>query len=114
MLNRIKNIFAGKDKDAAVKRRIAAKLHNMPFKYISEKDENGTDTIIGRGGHINIVGEKSDELCATCGVETVFHLLIDEMKIWEFMSLDGCVITFTDIDTGKERTVNVYYDKHLT
>ncbi len=114
MLGKIKDIFGKKGGEASVNRRMANKLHDMPFKYVSEKAEDGTDTIIGRGGHVNIVGERGDELCATCGVKTIFHLKIDEMKIWEFMSLDGCVITFTDLDTGKERTVNMYYEKHLT
>ena len=86
----------------------------MHVKYITEKDASGEEIIIGRNGHINIVGDKSTQLCATCGVKTVFRLLISEMNIWEFMSLDGCVITFTDLDTGDKRTVTVYYDKHLT
>ena len=48
------------------------------------------------------------------GTNTVFRLAVDEMSIWEFMSLDGCVITFVDLDTGKERTVTVYYEAHLS
>ena len=65
-------------------------------------------------GHINIEGEKREILCATVGVKTVFRLKISDMKIWEFMSLDGCVVDFTDIDTGKQRNLTVYYEKHLT
>ena len=39
---------------------------------------------------------------------------IDEMNIWEFMSLDGAVITGYEYNDCKERTVTVYYDRHLT
>lgn len=114
MLNKLKAFFCTKNKQTEINRQIASKLHNMHVKYISEKDENGVDTIIGRSCHINILGEKGDELCASCGIQTVFRLNISEMHIWEFMSLDGCVIRFTDLDTGAERNVTVYYDKHLT
>ena len=114
MLRKIAALFGARAKERAVNRRLAEKLHDMPFKYVSEKDASGEESIIGRGGHINLVGEQAKELCATCGVKTLFRLSVDDMKIWEFMSLDGCVITFTDLDTGNERTVTVYYEKHLT
>ena len=114
MLEKIKAFFTAKDSKCEINKRLSRKLHNMHFKYISEKDDSGQDTIIGRGGHINIEGEKQEILCATSGVETLFRLEIAEMSIWEFMSLDGCVITFFDLDKKNNRAVKVYYDKHLT
>lgn len=114
MFEKLTAIFGKGSKELQTKRRIAAKLHDTPFKYISEKDETGVDTILARGGHLNLIGEKKNELCATVGTKTIFRLTVDEMNIWEFMSLDGCVITFVDLDTGKERTVTVYYEAHLS
>ncbi len=114
MFSKFKSLFYGKNSKNDVNRRISEKLHNTPFKYISEKDESGTETIIARAGHINIEGENREFLCATQGVKTVFRLEISQMSIWEFMSLDGCVINFKDIDTGNVRNVTVYYEKHLT
>ena len=114
MFDKIKSIFSKNNSQKAINEKLSSKLHNMHVKYITEKDASGEEIIIGRNGHINIVGDKSTQLCATCGVKTVFRLLISEMNIWEFMSLDGCVITFTALDTGDKRTVTVYYDKHLT
>lgn len=114
MFLKLKSLFFRKNSKNDVNRRISEKLHNMPFKYISEKDENGTETIIARAGHINIEGENRELLCATEGVRTVFKLDISQMSIWEFMSLDGCVIDFFDLDTGKHRNITVYYEKHLT
>ena len=113
MLDRIKSLFKGKNKASENNIRMSKKLHNMHFKYISEKLENGEDIIIARNGHINIEGNNGDVLCATEGIKTVFRLQIAEMTIWEFMSLNGCVITFTDLDTGVKRNVSVYYDAHL-
>ncbi len=106
--------FSKKNGIKEINYRISEKLNNVHIKYISEKDEKSYDSIIAREAHINIVGDNKDELCATQGTTTVFRLKIADMKIWEFMSLDGCVITFFDIDLQKERTVNVYYDKHLS
>ena len=114
MLKKLAGLFGAGNSERSVNRRIAEKLHDMPFKYISEKDESGGEIIIGRAGHINLLGEKRSQMCATCGVKTIFRLDVDEMKIWEFMSLDGCVINFTDLDTGKKRNISVYYDKHLS
>lgn len=114
MFDKIKNIFSKNNSQKAINEKISSKLHNMHIKYITEKDMSGEEIIIGRNGHINRVGDKSEQLCATCGVKTIFRLLISEMSIWEFMSLDGCVITFTDLDSEEKRTVCVYYDKHLT
>lgn len=111
MFEKIKKLFGGKEDTSEINRRLAKKLHNMHFKYINEKMPDGTEKIIGRNGHINI--ENGELLCATVGVETLFRLRISEMRIWEFMSLNGCVIDFTDIDSGEERNVSVYYDSHL-
>ena len=114
MFSKLKLLFFKNNSKNDVNRRISEKLHNMPFKYISEKDENGTETIIARAGHMNIEGENREFLCATEGIKTVFKLEISRMSIWEFMSLDGCVINFKDVDTGNTRNVTVYYEKHLT
>ena len=114
VFSKLKSLFYGKNSKNDVNRRISEKLHNMPFKYISEKDQNGTEIIVARAGHINIEGENKEFLCATEGVKTVFKLEISKMSIWEFMSLDGCVINFKDVVTGNIRNVIVYYDKHLT
>ena len=113
MFEKLKSMFGGKTKVSDINKRLSKKLHNMHFKYISEKLDDENEIIIGRDGHLNLEGENSEILCATSGIDTLFRLNIAEMKIWEFMSLNGCVITFTDIDTGKVRNVSVYYDAHL-
>ncbi len=110
LIERIKGLFIT-DKNVKQSRELCSKLHDSHVKYASEKID-GTDTIIGRDGHLNIVEEKIFEY--TVGVKSIFRFNIDEMTIWEFMSLDGAVITGIDLNTKKERTVTVYYDKHLT
>lgn len=104
--NRIKN----KDK-INQSRAIAKKLNDSHVKYASQSID-GVDTIIGREGHLNIVDQKDFEL--VFGVQSVFKFEIDQMSIWEFMSLDGAVVTGIDKNTGQEKTVTVYYDRRLT
>lgn len=111
LINKIKDALCGVSSEMRQSRDIAAKLHDSHVKYASEKVD-GEDLIIGRDGHLNIVGNTDFELCF--GVTSTFKFKIDEMKIWEFMSLDGAVISGVDKNCGKERTFTVYYDKHLT
>lgn len=92
-------------------RTIAQKLNDSHVKYASVKIE-GVDTIVGREGHLNIVDDKDFEL--VFGVESIFRFEIDQMSIWEFMSLDGAVVSGIDKNTGKEKKVTVYYDRRLT
>lgn len=99
------------DKDVKQSRDICSKLHDSHVKYASEKID-GTETIIGREGHLNVVEEIYFEY--TVGVNSIFKFKIDEMKIWEFMSLDGAVIDGYEYNECKERSVTVYYDRHLT
>ncbi len=110
LFGKIKGLLIA-DKNVKQSRELCSKLHDSHVKYASEKID-GTDTIIGRDGHLNIVEEKIFEY--TVGVKSIFRFNIDEMTIWEFMSLDGAVITGIDLNTENERTVTVYYDKHLT
>jgi len=99
------------DKNIKQSRFLCAKLHDSHVKYSSEKI-NDVETIIGREGHLNIVEDKIFEY--TVGVKSIFRFNIDQMTIWEFMSLDGAVITGFDLNLERERTVTVYYDRHLT
>jgi hypothetical protein len=47
------------------------------------------------------------------GVESAFKFKIDDMTIWEFMSLDGATVTGYDLNDDYEKTFMIYYDKHL-
>ncbi len=109
----LKKIFGSANaKNIKQSRTICAKLHDSHVKYATTKDETGTDIIVGKDGHLNIVDEKFFEL--TFGVKSIFKFEIDKMLIWEFMSLDGAVIDGINVNSTKQETFTVYYDKHLT
>jgi len=111
LTGKLRDILTGTTEQIRQSRTICAKLHDSHVKYASEKID-GTDTIIGREGHLNLVGNGEFEL--VFGTSSAFRVKVDELQIWEFMSLDGAVMTGNDLNTGKLRTVTSYYDKHLT
>ncbi len=99
--------FRKKDEDSpAFRLAMAQKLDGRVVKYVTERAD-GTETVIGREGHANIVGE--NEFAVTCGITTIFRADIDAMRAWELLSLEGAVLTAYDKETGRERSVVIYY-----
>lgn len=74
---------------------------------MTERDENGVETVIGREGHANIVN--GADFVVTCGIQTIFSSPIEEMRAWELLSLEGAVLTAFDRAVGRERSVVIYY-----
>ena len=110
LFDTIKEKLGGVSKNAKQSRTIAAKLNDRHIKYASIKTDTD-DLIVGRSGHVNIVDCDCFEL--VFGVESIFKFRIDEMTIWEFMSLDGATVSGVDLNDGAEKTFMIYYDKHL-
>ncbi len=111
MFNKLFSLFTGKSTTDRDNRRLAEKLNDSHLLSVREKGADGVECIIGRDCHVNLT--EKGVLTVTEGVKTLLRADVSQMKAWEFMSLDGCVITFTDLDTGTERTVTLYYDKYL-
>lgn len=111
ILSNVFQKFSPEYKNRRQSRDIAQKLHDTHVKYATEKDESETEVIIGRDGHLNITDGNIFEL--TFGVNSAFRFEIDKMSIWEFMSLDGAVVSGIELNTGRQRSFTVYYDRHL-
>ncbi len=105
-------LFLRHNKDARQAKQICTKLHDTHVKYACAKTEDGDNPIIGRDGHLNITDGNIFEL--TFGVQSAFRYRIEELSIWEFMSLDGATISGPELNSGQEKSFIVYYDKHLT
>ena len=111
LFDSLKNKLMPVSKNVKQSRAISSKLNDTHIKYASDKT-GGEEIIVGRSGHVNIVDEDCFEL--VFGVQSIFKFKIDEMTIWEFMSLDGATVSGVDLNTGEEKTFILYYDKHLT
>ena len=107
MLKKFFSRFKKNEDSPAFRRAMAKKLDGRVVKYVTERDENGTETVIGREGHAHIVN--GTDFIVTCGIETIFQAPIDEMRAWELLSLEGAVLNAYDLSVGRERSVVIYY-----
>ena len=110
LFKKLKEAFVKVPANVKQSRAIAEKLNDSHIKYAVIKTDTD-DIIVGHDGHVNIVENDCFEL--VFGVESIFKFKIDEMTIWEFMSLDGATVTGVDLNDGNEKTFMIYYDKHL-
>ncbi len=85
---------------------MCAKLDGMSLKYILERDPEKGDRVIGKGGILSLY---KGDFSVICEGRALFVCRADELKAWEFMSLDGAMLTGFDKVQGKERTVMAYY-----
>ncbi len=82
------------------------KLDGMTLKYILERDPEDGDRVIGKGGVLSLY---KGEFSVICNGQTLFACNAEDLHAWEFMSLDGAMLTGFDKVQGKERTVMAYY-----
>ncbi|MBR6776587.1 MAG: hypothetical protein IKM27_02435 [Clostridia bacterium] len=88
------------------KRYMANRISDKLIKCVLERNEDYTDTIIGKSGFFVV---KDGLLEIITGSDTVLCGEIDTLTIWELLSLDGVVITGYDRTVDRERTVMAYY-----
>ena len=82
------------------------KLDGKYVKYAIEKEEDGTENVLGKRGVISFY---EGDLSVVCGEKTVFCCKGEDVKAWEFMSLEGATITGFDKIVNRERTILAYY-----
>ena len=96
-----------KDTDSAEFRLyMCRRLDGKNLKYVLEKGENGVDRVLGKHGVISFY---EGDLSIICGEKTVFCCTGENVRAWEFMSLDGATITGFDKTENKERTILAHY-----
>ncbi|HBL85224.1 MAG: hypothetical protein A2Y17_03250 [Clostridiales bacterium GWF2_38_85] len=84
---------------------MANRLDEHHVEYSLERKDN-VESVIGKNGSINV---RNGELILTGSGETLFRVKIENFNAWEFMSLNGVVITGYDLEHQQERTVIAYY-----
>lgn len=95
-----------KDTDSVEFRRwMAEKLDGHSLRYILERDEKG-DKVIAKGG---VLSNFEGNFSVISGEKTLFVTRTDDLHAWEFLSLEGAVLTGFDLVEGKERTILAYY-----
>lgn len=89
----------------AYKKYMAKKLNGQHLEYVLEKEDN-EERIIGKNGSVNV---RNGELIVMGSADILFRAKIEELKAWEFMSLNGAVLTAFELTEKRERTVIIYY-----
>lgn len=84
---------------------VIARLNSRAIKYVTTKDQNGVDLVLGRNGSINIKGE---ELIVFCEGKDLFRGNIYEIEVGELLSRDGVRLQKTNKD-GTKTSVVAYY-----
>ena len=89
----------------AYKKYMANKLDGKHIQYSLEKIGDD-ERIISKGGSINV---RDGELIVNGSEKTLFRIKIEDLSAWEFMSLNGVVITGFDLEEKKQRSITAYY-----
>lgn len=105
-------LFKKKDKipkntdSVEFRRYMAKKLDGRSLRYILERDANGNEAVIAKGG---VLSDFEGKFSVISGDRTLFCTPTDDLYAWEFLSLEGATLTGIDETTGKERTILAYY-----
>ena len=117
MFGFFKNIFNfnKKDEDSAEFRlKFAERIKDKRIRYVSERvtDEltgEVIDTIIGKDGFFNINKNNELEIYISGAGQTLFRAYIPDLKLYEFLSLEGVVLESLDLASGRHRQIIAYY-----
>ena len=90
------------------KRFMANKINNRSLKYVTERDEDNRDIVIGKGGAIH-VRDDGQLIVYGGGSDVLFRADVDTLTCAELMSLDGVILEGYDYEKGRERKIVAHY-----
>ena len=108
-MNIFSRIFGKKNDEYSPKFRIemAKRLDRKFIKYVTEREEDGSETILGKEGCIYTCGELL-RVVSTSG--KVFEGRIVDLLMSELMSGDGVIIQGPNsLENGKFRSIIVHF-----
>ncbi|MGN0173534.1 MAG: hypothetical protein ACI39F_03750 [Acutalibacteraceae bacterium] len=84
---------------------VLQRINQRAIKYVTTRNEDGTEYVLGHSGSINI---KGDELICFSEGRDVFRCNVYEAKVGELLSKDGVRLAMKK-DDGSEYAVIAYY-----
>ncbi|MBR7142646.1 MAG: hypothetical protein IKD06_03815 [Clostridia bacterium] len=84
------------------------RMHNQAIRYVCQRQENGEEKILAKGGCITVQPDCVEFCCGT----VIFEGEREGMRAAELMSGQGVVVTARDRLDGLEKTVIAYYVYH--
>lgn len=95
-------MFFNRKKDDT--KKVLKRIDRKMIKYVSERDQNNVEEIIGRGGRLVVT---DSQVAVNCDGKDVFVCPRETASVSELLSLNGVVIT--GISNGKRRSVTAFY-----
>ena len=100
-----------KEGTRAFRREMAKKLDGRAVKYVTERAEDGSESVIGRQGALIV---KGDDMIVFSSADVVMRCPIDDMDAAELLSLQGVIISGPDTEHGGDfRSIIAYYTYYL-
>ena len=105
----LKDLFVRKNPESkSYRRKMAAYLDRKRLKCVTVRSEDGTESVIGRGGDLLV---REGEFVVFSEGKTLFRCGVTELDAWELMSLNGVVLSGPDREhDGLVRSVTAYYE----
>ncbi len=84
-------------------------MDGREVKYVTRRDKNHKECIVGKSGRIVIVG---DEIRILCGETDVFKSPKDQAVCFRLMSGDGITVSGFNRVLNDDDNITVYYKYH--
>ncbi len=85
---------------------VLERIDKKALKYVTQKDENNTEIVLGKNGAVNII--EGEVVVAFEGSDSL-RFKTDMVNVGELMSLDGFVLS--GVETGSQKFMKIvgYY-----
>lgn len=97
------SIFKKENRDS---KKALARINEARIRYVTRREENGTERVVGRSGAVSVNDERVVLLCEG---RSVFCCGVDKVRCSELLSGDGAVLSGVDLDSGEEMTVTAHF-----
>lgn len=93
--------------DAAVCRELIGRLNGRVIKYVTERDADNTDSVIGKEGSLSV---RDGELIVLASQKIVFRCRTCALHASELLSLEGVILEGPDDENeSRQRKIIAYY-----
>lgn len=87
-------------------RKLLKHIDGVRIKYVTQRNSDGTERVIGKEG---AVSANEERVLLLCGGRSVFCCPVGAVTCNELLSGDGVVLSGVDSETGREMSVTAHF-----